>query len=348
MKKNKIFIVICIAVIMVLISMIIVVGVMGLKKDGVYVYKVIDDGTVEIEKYLGNETEIDIPSELGGKTVTSIGKKSFSKLKRNEYTTVNVPDTVTSIGELAFAYCQNLTIRGCENVEEIRKYAFIDSSFAEPNSFPECNKLITIGDNAFSYAENLGKFYLADSVEYIGEEAFQGAKCTIDKIPDGVKHIGIYGLGSGYSYNTEKMEIVGDNILLNITGDGICIVPDGVKSISIGDDYYEGMYGQSYENKWELYIPDTVTDLELQINLYRYLEITLYIPSSITTINGETDPQKADSIIITKSNYMNGINIICEPDSYAESYAKNMNINYTLVYSVQNLYEAAVASETEQ
>jgi hypothetical protein len=331
--------------------MIIVVGVMGLKKDGVYVYKVIDDGTVEIEKYLGNETEIDIPSELGGKTVTSIGKKSFSKLKRNEYTTVNVPDTVTSIGELAFAYCQNLTIRGCENVEEIRKYAFIDSNFAEPNSFPECNKLITIGDNAFSYAKNLGKFYLADSVEYIGEGAFLYAKCTIDKIPDGVKHIGIYGLGSGYSYNTEKMEIVGDNILLNITDDGICIVPYGVKLISSGDNYYEGMYGRQYMNMSELYIPDTVTDLELQMGAFYSPRIILYIyiPSSITIINGETDAQKADSIMIKKaSDYLSNINIVCEPGSYAESYAKNMNINYTLVYSVQNLYEAAVASETEQ
>jgi hypothetical protein len=48
------------------------------------------------------------------------------------------------------------------------------------------------------------------------------------------------------------------------------------------------------------------------------------------------------------SDYLSNINIVCEPGSYAESYAKNMNINYTLVYSVQNLYEAAVASETEQ
>jgi hypothetical protein len=339
MKKNKIFIVICIAVIMVLISMIIVVGVMGLKKDGVYVYKVIDDGTVEIEKYLGNEAEIDIPSELGGKTVTSIGKKSFSKLKRNEYTTVNVPDTVTSIGELAFAYCQNLTIMGCENVEEIKKYAFIGSSFAEPNSFPECNKLITIGDNAFSYAKNLGKFYLADSVEYIGEKAFRGAECTIDKIPDGVKYIGIYGLGSGYSYDNGKMEIVGDNILLNITDDEICVVPYGVKLIN-SSDYYK--------NIKELYIPDTVTDLEVYIGLLSYWNVTVYIPSSITIINGETNPQKADCITTDTSSYLNCFNIVCESGSYAESYAKKMNIKYEVVDNVQALYEAAVASETEQ
>jgi hypothetical protein len=336
MKKNKIFKVVCMAIMMILFLIIIVIGVNGYKKDGVYIYKVIDNGTVEIVKYLGSELEIDIPSELGGKTVTSIGKKSFSKLKENEYTTVNVPDTVTSIGEMAFAYCRNLTIMGCENVEEIKKYAFIGSRFAESNSFPECNKLITIGEKAFSLGENVGKFHISDSVEYIGEKAFWKTECTIDKIPNGIKYIGIYGLGSGYSYDTGKMEIVGDNILLNISDDEIAIVPYGVKLIS-SSDYYK--------NIKELYIPDTVTDLEVYIGLRSYWNITVYIPSSITTINGETNPKKADCITTDTSSYLKCFNIVCESGSYAESYAIKYNINYEIVDSVQALYEAAASAE---
>ena len=46
-----------------------------------YSYKELGDGTVEITKYSGNYTILNIPSTLGGKQVTSIGSDAFSDRK---------------------------------------------------------------------------------------------------------------------------------------------------------------------------------------------------------------------------------------------------------------------------
>lgn len=50
--------------------------------------------------------EVIIPDELGGLPVTSIGENAFSETKVKSIT---IPDTVTNIGDYAFADCPNLT-----------------------------------------------------------------------------------------------------------------------------------------------------------------------------------------------------------------------------------------------
>ncbi len=50
---------------------------------------------------------ITIPSELGGKSVTSIGYHAFFDCSR--LTNMTIPDSVTSIGDAACAYCLCLT-----------------------------------------------------------------------------------------------------------------------------------------------------------------------------------------------------------------------------------------------
>jgi len=44
---------------------------------GDFKYSVLDDGTVEIAKYLGNDSDVTIPDEIDEKKVTSIGKGAF-------------------------------------------------------------------------------------------------------------------------------------------------------------------------------------------------------------------------------------------------------------------------------
>ena len=51
-------------------------------------------------------TEAVIPSEIGGIPVTGIGRRAFDCYG---LTSVTIPDTVTTIGEGAFYYCENLT-----------------------------------------------------------------------------------------------------------------------------------------------------------------------------------------------------------------------------------------------
>ena len=40
-------------------------------------YKIVDDGTIEIKGYVGNELRIIIPSEIEGRSVSTIGKRAF-------------------------------------------------------------------------------------------------------------------------------------------------------------------------------------------------------------------------------------------------------------------------------
>lgn len=61
---------------------------------GDYGYEILDDGTVTITGYTGSETEIVIPSEIEGKSVTSIGDWAFYSC--TGLTSVTISDSVTS------------------------------------------------------------------------------------------------------------------------------------------------------------------------------------------------------------------------------------------------------------
>ncbi|MDD8047353.1 MAG: SUMF1/EgtB/PvdO family nonheme iron enzyme, partial [Verrucomicrobiota bacterium] len=74
---------------------------------GDFEYQANEDGTVAITRYLGSEEEVVIPAALGGKVVTVIEALAFENCE--SVTRVTIPDSVTSIGDSAFAGCPNLT-----------------------------------------------------------------------------------------------------------------------------------------------------------------------------------------------------------------------------------------------
>ena len=63
-------------------------------------------GTVVITKYLGNDAEVVIPSEIDGKTVTLIDDDAFRNNEKLK--SVKLPDTLIGIGVEAFAFCKSL------------------------------------------------------------------------------------------------------------------------------------------------------------------------------------------------------------------------------------------------
>lgn len=73
---------------------------------GDFEYEVLDDGTVSITKYLGEEEAVEIPAEIDGKAVTVIGPSAFySCLSLIE---IAIPDSVITIGDYAFSNCRYL------------------------------------------------------------------------------------------------------------------------------------------------------------------------------------------------------------------------------------------------
>ncbi len=103
-----------------------------------------EDNSCIITSYTGTQTDVTVPATIDGHVVTEIGAEAFA-----EKAVVNVilPDTITTIGELAFGDCKNL------------EYFNISLS------------LTTIGDGAFFGCDSLAGIAIPNTVTYIGELA---------------------------------------------------------------------------------------------------------------------------------------------------------------------------------
>ena len=118
--------------------------------------------------YLNNKliTELNIPD-----SVTSIGNYAF--IRCTGLTSITIPNSVTSIGDGAFNGCIGLT------------------SITIPNS------VTSIGNYAFAYCTGLTSVTIPDSVTSIGGSAFSGCTgLTSVTIPNSVTTIGNYAFSS--------------------------------------------------------------------------------------------------------------------------------------------------------
>ena len=111
----------------------------------VFTYEVVG-GTAKLTSYTGSATEVIIPAEVDGYTVTALGDSLF---KDNSITSVILPDTVTSIGWFAFY--------GCANLQSVTVGASVSTiGYA---AFDGCPKTMTIYGAVNSYAEKYAMSY---------------------------------------------------------------------------------------------------------------------------------------------------------------------------------------------
>ncbi len=150
-------------------------------------------------------TDLVIPSEIEGYPVTGIAAQAFSS--NSNLKTVIISDGITYIGEQAFSDCDSL-----ESVS-------IPGTVSVISSFDNCDNLknvqiaegvTAIDEGAFAFSGRLSftSIKLPESLEYIGDAAFQATGLTCLEIPANVNYIGfVNGLTSFF----EKFVISEEN-----------------------------------------------------------------------------------------------------------------------------------------
>lgn len=185
-----------------------------------------DATTGTIKKYNGNDAVVNIPSEINGTPVTTIGNAAF---RDSSVTSVTIPASVTEIGANAFAGCTNLTSvtyggdwsnltiqSGNPAVEDAANAPLFDFKFTPDNtavivtnykyngaaadvtipSRYQGKPVTTIGHAAF-FNSAVTSVTIPDSVTSISDEAFINCpKLTNISIPNSVTYIGFSAFSS--------------------------------------------------------------------------------------------------------------------------------------------------------
>jgi len=123
-----------------------------------------------ITGYKGAGGVVDIPSIIGGVSVTAIGENAFRF--EATITSIVIPDSVKTIGTRAFADCSALTsLKIGSHVTSIGDQAFSDDILLKSVVIP--SSVTTIGADAFAANHALTSLTIGNHVTSIGEGAFK-------------------------------------------------------------------------------------------------------------------------------------------------------------------------------
>ena len=265
-----------------------------------YEYTVLDDGTVEITGYNGNDTDVVVPDKIDGKSVTSIGDWAFSDC--TSVTSIKLPNSVTNIGESAFTGCDKLAnVTISDGVKSIGPSAFEECTSLTSVTIP--NSVTNIDSDAFRGCTSLAKVTIPNSVKSIGSCAFNKCVSLMSiTIPDSVTNI-----DSGAFANNTKLKSItisknldeikyrtfaGCTSLVSVT------IPGKIKSIA--SEAFNGC-----ESLKSVNIPDGVTSIGMFAfeNCGALKAVT--IPASVTNVGeaafGYVGGEKIDGF---KINYV--------------------------------------------
>lgn len=140
-------------------------------KSGLFKYKILGDGTIEILEYLGTESTLKIPQPLDGRIITGIGERAFY-YDYNLGGTLEIPEGIVYIEEEAFGACHN---------------------FIGDLVIPGTVRML--GTSVFGYSLGYdGELILLEGIENIGAYAFGGCSGLKGNIiiPSSVKNIEAY------------------------------------------------------------------------------------------------------------------------------------------------------------
>ena len=246
----------------------------------VFTYTTDNDGNATITGYTGYASALVIPSEIDGHTVVAIGNRAFEN--RGELYSVVIPDTVTRIGDYAFAgtslqeldlpdglvYLGQYFLKGTDRVTEIeipKTLEEVGTSYSgAPFAGSNVQKAILekgiaeIPGYLFRGNETLHNVEIPESVTSIGTAAFSGcSSLTGVKIPEAVTNIGNHAFEQCFSIENivipNAVKNIGDWAFANMELTELEL-PDEL--VYLGQCFLEGTDGVT-----EIEIPKTLEEV---------------------------------------------------------------------------------------
>ena len=295
-----------------------------------FAFSVFEDG-VKITRYRGSDCDVEIPSQINGNKVTSIGQMAFNGCSGLK--SITIPNSITSIEMLAFRGCSSLTsitipssVTHIENSILSRCSSLANLTVEEGNSRYDsrdnCNAIIdtmnnmlicgsrntvipssvlSIGKEAFSECNGLTSITIPKGVLSIGEYAFTHCRdLTSITIPEGVESIGLAAFNECSS-------------LTNVT------IPKSVTSI--GDSAFEGCN----ENLVIYGVGGSVAESYAKENEIKFERITcIDIKQAVVTLTPTSyvyDGTAKEPFVTVK---MDGKTLVYNTD-YTVEYSNNIN-----------------------
>ena len=310
----------------------------GAETYGDFEYSVLDDGTVEITKYIGSAEKVEIPEKINGKSVTSIGNYAFEYCEN--ITSVTIPDSVTSIGFRVFSNCTSLTSITIPNsVTSISGEAFENCTSltainvaSENSNYVSVNGVLYNKDKTTIICYPAGKkdnnYKIPDSVTEIDDYAFNGCiSLSSVTIPNSVTSIGVYAFEYCASLKSitipDSVPLVGPGAFSNCTNLTSVTIQNGV--MYIGNEAFANCTSLT-----GITIPDSVT----WIGRYSFDGCTsltsITIPNSVTSIGKKAFGYYYDYDMNCGVKY-NDFKIKCYSNTVGEQYAKDNGFTYELL-----------------
>ena len=302
----------------------------GTTRSGDWEYKINDTGenTISIVKYYGNETDLKVPDEIDGKTVTEIDQKAIDQTSLH---TISLPKTLTYIGDSDFSHAKNLTsieVRDSEygktrfwTDENGVLYGYVDHhtdvdkttydeylellcypSAKSEKSYTVDDKVTAIAGNAFSNCFYLEKINLGNGVRKLGVAAFKNCMSIQSiTIPKNVQKIGYnvaYFCDKLAAYHVDEQnenycDI--DGVLYTKDKSKLVIYPkakkltDQIYTVDPACKEIEGMAFDYAAGLKEIKLPDGLTTIGRYAFLCCEQLEKLQIPETVTTIKGALD-----------------------------------------------------------
>lgn len=247
----------------------------------------------QIVRYTGKLFDVEVPAEINGTRVTSIGEAAFQN--NRQVKRIILPLTIRSIGDWAFSYMDNL------------EYVQINENIK------------SIGSNVFTGSGSLKEIKLPDSIEEIGSDPFDtGTNAMICAAPSSTAAAVLQSMGypvqavNACTTDEELLTLWADLNGTEITAETICDCSACAEPEPSGQTIIVPVISSAPADVDSdvsiIRIPDDLSELTADLLPEKAKDLILIIPASVRAIN----EQILDGRTIT---------IISDSGTAAESFA---------------------------